>query len=139
MNYWWNQRRRTNGFSDLGSIQIPPRPQAIVLTDRADGSRWLVSFNTTSPERLSISSDYSTIQKREGFRIYEANDGPKMDEDGEYTLIVRSGHIGFDYTPFVRGEIARDDSPPFARQASAQRELIMSNIEPARAKIGYKT
>lgn len=132
-------RRLQNGYSDLGPIQIPPRPQAIVLTDRADGSKWLVSFNTSSPERLSIVSSYSTIHRKEGIRSYEADDGPKMDEDGEYTLIIRNGHIGLDYAPFSRAETGRDDSPPYARKTSTQRELIMDNINPITFHLGYNT
>lgn len=134
-----NDRRLRNGYSNLGPIQIPPRPQAIVLTDRADGTKWLVSFNTTAPERLSIVSAYATIQRREGLRIYEADDGPKMDEDGEFTLIIRGGHIGLDYATFPRYETARDDSPPYARQTSAQRELIMDNVNPNTSHLGYST
>lgn len=126
-------RRLRSGYTDLGRIQIPPRPQAIVLTDRGDGSKWLISFNTTAPERLSIVSDYDTIQRIEGIRIYEANDGPKMDEDGEYTLIIRNGRLGFDYNRFPRQVSARDDSPPYARQSINERELIMDSL----AHIGY--
>lgn len=138
---FWNRRLRS-GYSDLGPIQIPSMPQGIVLTDRANGSFWLVSFNSTVPERLSISSVYSTIQHREGVRIYAADDGPKMDEDGEYTLIVRSGRLGFDYTPFPRKVTARDDAPPYARQNTAQRalrKLVMDSVNPLVAHIGYRT
>lgn len=132
-------RRLRNGYSDLGPIQIPPHPQALVLTDRADGTKWLVAFNSDTPERLSIVSNYVTIRRREGVRTYEADDGPKMDEDGEYTLIIRSGHLGLDYTPFPITETARDDSPPFARQTSAQRELIMDSVNPIMLHLGYNT
>lgn len=138
MTYW--NRRLRSGYSDLGPIQIPPMGEAIVLTDRADGTRWLVSFNSTAPERLSISSDYSTIQRREGVRIYAADDGPKMDEDGQFTLIIRRGQIGFDYTPFPRKVTARDDAPPYSRQNAAQRvqrKLSMNGLDPAILHIGY--
>lgn len=134
-----NLRRLFTGYSDLGPIQIPPRPQAIVLTDRANGTLWMISFNNGPPERLSINSVYSTIQIKEGVRLYDANDGPKMDEDGEYTLIIRNGRIGFEYTVFSRETIARDDSPPYARQTSDQRELIMSTVNPLTVRIGYNT
>lgn len=138
---YWNRRLR-GGYSDLGPIQIPSMPQGIVLTDRADGTLYLVSFNTTPPEHLSITTDFSTIQHREGVRIYAADDGPKMDEDGEFTLIISNGQIGFDYTPFPRKVLARDDAPPFARQNTsqrAQRQIIMDSLEPAILHIGIKT
>lgn len=134
-----NDRRLRSGYSNLGSIKIPPQSQAIILTDRGDGTLWLVSFNASASERLSISSEYSTIQRLEGIRFYEANDGPKMDEDGEFTLIIRDGHIGFQYDLFPRYETARDDSPPYARTSSSQRELIMDSVNPNIVHIGYKT
>lgn len=130
-------RRQKSGYSDLGRIQIPPMAQAIVLTDRADGTLWLVSFNTSAPEHLSISSDYSTIQHREGVRLYAADDGPKMDEDGEFTLMVRGGRLGFDYNRFAGQAVARDDPPPYSRQISAQRKLIMNILSLSNLHIGY--
>lgn len=133
-----NDRRLSNGYSNLGPFQFPFWAQAIILTDRADGSLWMVSFNTSSPERLSINSIYSTIQRKEGVRLYAADDGPKMDEDGEFTLIIRSGRLGFEYNPFPRYEVARDDSPPYARQTSAQRLLIMDGTNPASSHIGTR-
>lgn len=135
-----SDRRLRNGYTDLGPIQIPPRPQGIVLTDRADGTRWLVSFNTASPERLSINSIYSTIQTTEGVRVYEANDGPKMDEDGEFTIILRNGRIGLEYNQFSRSTTARDDPPPFARKTSEIRKLLLDIIDPnGDIHIGYNT
>lgn len=132
-------RRLRSGYTDLGPIQIPVRPQAIVLTDRDDGTKWLVSFNTSAPERLSISSVYVSIQRREGVRIYEANDGPKMDEDGEFTLIIRGGRIGLDYTPFPFWQAARDDSPPYSRKTSDWRLMFLDSIKPSVVHLGTRS
>lgn len=123
------ERRRIHGYTDFGRIQIPTRPSAIILTDRADGTQWLVSFNTTAPERLSINDAFSTIQRREGARVYEANDGPKLDEDGQFTLIIRGGHIGVEFTEFPRPVTARDDQPPYARTTSAFRQLLIDTTD----------
>lgn len=133
-------RPRIRGYTDLGPIQIPPRPQAIILTDRDDGTQWLVSFNTTEPERLSITDTFSTIQRREGARVYEADDGPKMDEDGQFTLFVRGGRIGLEYNEFATGITARDDEPPYARTSSTSRELLIDITDPnGDIHLGYNT
>lgn len=133
----WN-RRLKSGYSDLGPIRIPPLGGAIVLTDRTDGTKWLVSFSTDPIERLSIVSSFDTIQRREGVREYEADDGPKMDEDGQFTIIIRNGRIGLDFIPFIGDEVARDDAPPYSRTASQQRALIIDTIDPITAHIGYE-
>jgi hypothetical protein len=132
-------RRRIGGYTDFGSIQIPPRAQPIILTDREDGTLWLVSFNTDDPERLSISDTFSTIQRKDGARVYAADDGPKMDEDGQFTLIVRGGNIGLEFTEFPRAITARDDSPPYARKLSAQRELLVDTLDLETIHLGYNT
>lgn len=134
---WWNRRLRS-GYSDLGRVQIPPRPQIIILTDRVDGSQWMVSFNSSAPERLSIVSTFSTIQRLEGARIYSANEGPTMDEDGEFILFIRGGRIGLEYSKFAIGEIALADAPPYARQTSDQRQLNLDSINPRVVHLGYK-
>lgn len=131
-------RKQRGGYTDFGSIQIPPLSPAIVLTDRADGSLWLLSFNSTF-ERLSINSDFSTIKNKEGVRIYEANLGPAMDEDGEFTIFVRSGRVGIDYNPFPRPVIAYDNAPPYARQSASQRQMKISALNIALLRIGYNT
>lgn len=131
--------RLFSGYTNLGTIQIPARQPAIILTDRADGTLWLVSFNTTPPEHLSISTEFSIIRHREGARVYEADDGPKMDESGEYTLMVRGGRIGLDYIPFRQAQTARDDSPPYARKTSESRKLILDTINPRLVHLGYDT
>src|SRR6185369_13500294 len=132
-------RRLKNGFSDLGKIQIPPRAVAFVLTDRADGTKYLVSFDSTNPEHLSITTDFVRIQKYEGVRVYTADEGPVMDEDGEYMLFVQNGHIGIEYIPFPVWERAADNAPPYARQFSAQRELLLDTLNLATLHLGYET
>lgn len=135
-------RRLKNGYSDLGPISIPPHGVAFVLTDRADGTKYLVSYNITSAvERLSINTVYSTIQKKEGVRIYAADDGPYMDEDGQYRIFVRAGRIGLDYAEFPRAVVDEDQAPPYSRTPSTQQKLIIRDTRPnpLRPHIGIKT
>jgi hypothetical protein len=134
----WN-RRLKSGYSDLGRIQIPPMAQAIVLTDRDTGALWLVAFSPTLPEHLSITSDFSRIQRRDGVVTYPAGEGPAMDEDGQYILMVRNGRIGLDYNLFPTWQKARDGAPPYARTISDKRELILDSIDPLITHLGYET
>lgn len=132
-------RAQRGGYTDLGRIQIPPLSPAIVLTDRTDGSLWLLSFNNSGTDQLSINSDFSAIQRKEGVRIYEASTGPAMDEDGEFTIFVRSGRIGIDFNPFPRPVVAYDNAPPYARQSSAQRQMKISTLNTITLRIGFNT
>lgn len=131
-----NDRRLPSGYYNLGPVQIPPRSEAVILTDRADGSFWLVSFNSNSPHRLSINTAYRTIQRREGIQVYAANEGPKFDEDGQFTLMVRGGRIGFDYAVFAGAEVAADSPPIYARQTRDERKLKISTTRVSTARIG---
>lgn len=131
------RRYLRSGYTDLGSIQIPPRPQGIVLTDRNDGSLWLLSFSTNPRERLSIVNTYSTIQRSEGVTIYGPYEGPVMDEDGEFQLMLRGGRLGFDYRPFPVGTQAKDNMVPYARISRDQRQLLIDSLNPLVVHIGY--
>jgi hypothetical protein len=134
-------RRLRSGYSNLGPIQIPPRAAAFVLTDRDDGTLYLVSFNTDTVERLSINTNYASIQRREGVRIYEADDGPYMDEDHEYRIFVRAGRIGLEYTPSERAISDIDQAPPYARKTNDEEEIILDqeDVDPLLIHIGLET
>lgn len=139
MSGYYNKRRRWNGYTNMGPTVIPPLPQYMVLTDRADGTLWFVSFNPTAPTHLTSNNDPTVIalaMRSEGVRIYAASDGPFMDEDGEFMLIVRSGRLGFDYNVFPVGLKQLSDAPQYARKASLLRLLKMDNTS-ARGHIGY--
>lgn len=135
-------RKMRNGYTDFGGIQIPPRAQAFVLTDRDTGTKYLVSYNTDSfgVTRLSLNTDYANIQRVDGVQSYEAYDGPKIDTDGQYTVIVRSGRIGYDYTAYPRAITDMDQAPPYSRTTSSQKQVIIRETlpNPLLARIGIK-
>lgn len=134
--FYWN-RWLPSGYSDFGSIQIPPYPQIVILTDRADGSLWMVGFNTTSsPERLSINTAFGTIQKSEGARVYKAFEEPYI--TGDYRLIVRNAHIGLEYLPLPFGIKDNDDPPIYAQNLPRSIRLVgIDNENPATVHIEY--
>jgi hypothetical protein len=139
--WFWN-RWLKSGYSDLGPITIPPRPQAIMLTDRNDGSQWLVWYNPGPPERLSIYNDPATIallSRQEGLRIYSATDaGPIFTEDGRFLMILRGGRIGFDFEPYEQGVENASDAPLYARNGvnAIQINLVANPISVTNAHIG---
>lgn len=113
----------------MGPIIIPNRPSFVILTDRADGSAWMLTYNNDSGiERLSITQPPLNY-RNEGARIYDANNGPVLDEDGEYSVIVRGGRVGIEYTPFPVSIVGRDDAPTYARKAGNNSRRIV--IDPA--------
>lgn len=126
--YW--DKRLPSGFSDLGPIEIAPVAQGIVLTDRADGTLYMISWHS-GVVRLSIVTDFGTIGRREGLRFYDAFDGPVMSENGQFRLMIRAGRIGLEYIPFAVGVQDRDDQPPYARTKFAQKAVNMDVTNPS--------
>lgn len=82
-------------------MRIPPLPQQIIMTDRADGTLWLLSHNLTDDPptdgdgRISINSTFST-----GFGDYEIfgpTEGPVLPSIyGDVVLLVRGGRLGYE-------------------------------------------
>lgn len=85
-------------------MRLPLLPQQIIMTDRGDGSLWLLSHNTTdSPPsdgfgRISINSTFST-----GFGDYEIfgpYDGPLVaGPRDDFLLLIRDGRLGYEVRP----------------------------------------
>jgi hypothetical protein len=124
-----NYRRLKSGYSDLGPIIIPPNPQAVVLTDRGTGLKWMISYNVGPPIRLSIVDQYSSIQRQEGVKVFDADSGPVIDLEGEFILMVRDGHIGFDYNPNPVHLKDRDDPPVYARLGYSEYLMFLTTPE----------
>lgn len=57
------KRRRWWGYTDIGSIQFPPNPQYIILTDRTTGQLWWLTFtiNPNAPDGCGFVSINSTL------------------------------------------------------------------------------
>lgn len=132
-----DNRRLRSGYSDLGPVQIPPHPQQVVLTDATTGLQWAVSFVTDPVERITITDALSSIRRLEGATVYGPNEGPAMDLDGEYLLIINNGRIGLLYTPFPVAEIGNDTMQAYARQRRAERLLNIDSSDPVTAHLGY--
>lgn len=102
--------------SDLQWMFNPPRTPRVILTDRGDGSLWLLTFNTTeaSSDGLGYISIVQPVPERPdvgNLHVYGQYDGPHVrwvDTPVEHSqgtdpqptvvakLFVRDGYLGFE-------------------------------------------
>lgn len=71
----WGRPRTIQGYWDMGSIQIPPLPQRIVLTDLASGLLSEVVHDGNNPGALSVITG-TAISSKPDKLVYGTNDGP---------------------------------------------------------------
>lgn len=87
-------------------LRFPPLPQMIVMTDRADGKRWLLSHNTShsTPDghgHVSINDTFIDNGDIVEFGPYE---GPVVnDAVNEIKLLIRGGRLGYEVEPATSG------------------------------------
>lgn len=143
---WTNGRPRMwQGFADLGPIQIPPTPTYLVLTDRADGTLWWLSYNNTTDVRPDGFGDVSIISgttpNAKQTVTYAAYAEPYLTQDlGRFArILVRGGYLGIEEstTPHITDA---SNLGVFARKAGLlipMRRLILSVITPPDAIAGW--
>lgn len=120
MSFWW-ERRLKSGYANLGPITIPPLPQSIILTDRTTLQQWLLSFRT-NPDRISITQDLFSIQKREGARVFDKDTRPVFEVGlGKYSLFLDNGRLGVAFNSFPGDVTEFDNAPLYARQLNDKR------------------
>jgi hypothetical protein len=79
---------------------IPPRPRFVVLTDRDDGTLWVLSHDTTgnyvaiNDRGLLRVGDITTAYT--DVTVYGPYDGPYLPGHPELRLLVRGGYLGFE-------------------------------------------
>jgi hypothetical protein len=117
-------RRLRNGYSDLGALLIPVLPQPIILVDRKDGTKWLVSWNDTTSSldglgHITINSDIS-MGRQEVAISFPPGEGPLFGEKGEIMLFIRDGRLGIDVTEYNTGESDMNGAPVYARKAGSR-------------------
>lgn len=126
-------RRTINGYLDMGKIRIPPLPEQIVMTDRADGTLWLLSHNNTilSDDRYGYISINSAFDTRNDVVIYPAYEGPLVlaGDPPETTirLLIRGALLGYETEPFIRGIGLRSQAGFYTRKgvSSETRKIII--------------
>lgn len=120
----WGRPRTIQGYWDMGGIKIPPIPKPIILTDRADGTLWWLSFSTASPgpDGLGYVSLNSQIPTDPNRIIYDVNEGPIVGSNPRIRLIVRGGYLGYELFPAQRGITAGSQERVLAQKTGVQRE-----------------
>lgn len=95
--------RQKGGYTDLGAFPYTVTPHAVRLTDRADGTKWWVTYNLTFP--TADSQGYISITNAVPPQVmdaitYLAGEEPYfIGTAGVSRLIVRGGYLGADETP----------------------------------------
>lgn len=135
-------RKFRSGYTDFGSRYNSPQfGTPVIMKDRATGVSYLVSWNTTIQPtidtfgHISI-TDVIANQYKEAPHVFESDDGPQFSGiAGTYTLFIRTGHLGIDYTPFPIGEQSRNDQLIFAikKGTSTLRQLYLKESAASRA------
>lgn len=131
------ERRRVQGYIDMGKVRVPPLPQYMVMTDRADGTLWLLSYNLTDLNppadgfgRISITDVLPSTPDKLIFGPYE---GPYVqevtNEQGNpiIRLLIRDGHIGYEMPNFGPGVQSLDTARVLTRRGVANilREIVV--------------
>ena len=106
-------RGTRGGYTNFGKIQIPFLPQGIVLTDRDDGTLWLLTHNLTeaSADDTGHIAITDTIPSNINYRTYSADSGPVFGSNPTIRLILRGGNLGYE-TYSLSGYTTDIDQPP---------------------------
>jgi len=114
------------------TVQIPPLPAYLVLTDRADGTEWLLSWTTAQagPDGNGYITITDTIPSRGDVKRYAAGEEPYLDE-WPYRVFIRGGRIGVDDEALPQAEQDRDQAMIAAKRSDNRRkvrELRVSDV-----------
>lgn len=124
MMHWKDGRPRVwYGWADIGAIQIPPMPVYLILTDRADGTLWWLTYSTSPAGDdgygyISITTTQPPSSVNVDSLTFPAYDGPML---GQGKLMVRSGFLGVDTGPDPH--TTEQESGVWAQKAGLNRSL----------------
>lgn len=121
------QRRRVRGYTDLGSVRVPPFPANLVFTDREDGSLWHLSHKDDSgTPRVTLNDSLPT----QDVITFEPYDGPVVaTSGGRFRLFVRDGRLGYEDLGEDRGYADKDQMRLLTRKAFER--TLYEIIEPS--------
>lgn len=133
-NYKGARFNQRSGYTNMGGISVPPLPTPIILTDRDDGTLYLLSSNevvSSSDDlgHISITTDVS-ITQRERADVYDAFDtGPRIGKNGEWLLFIRGGHIGIEekYLGPDKGVYTRERRSQVIRRLYMATDLVWTD------------
>jgi hypothetical protein len=114
---------RRNTPNSVEWARIPPLPPRVLMTDRDDGTLWLLSFTITPPAAdgfgyVTIRSDADLPSTKEvSGKVYAAYEGPYLPGTPLTRLLIRGGYLGYELVerpPWLRDQ---DNPPIYARDA----------------------
>jgi hypothetical protein len=129
-NAWWQwqwgrwNRWLPSGYSDLGSILIPPPPHKIVLTDQATGVQWQLTYDLNTNVLTTTTPNLTG----EGALLYDKDSGPRFQEDGHYTLTLTNGTYGVSFAAYPTGIEDMQTEPIYARNGNSYRQVLLSEF-----------
>lgn len=112
MSFWRGQGQRPRSLAGNREVDfsfVPPRSPRIIMTDRGDGTLWMLAFNLGSPSPdglgyVSIISPPPERPDRGNYRIVGPYDGPFLRAEPSpgqiktLRLLVRDGYLGYEET-----------------------------------------
>ena len=110
----------------MGRVRVPPLPSRIVLTDRADGTLWILTHEADG-SHVGIESTIPANAK--DLHTYPANVGPVLPTVPEARLLVRGGFLGYEETALPRATTDRDQARILTRRGV--QSIVLEVREPA--------
>jgi len=92
------------GFANFGGARIPPIPQHIILTDRDDGTEWVLMHDATG-QYVGISD--AGVGRRKDFIVFHPWDGPTLDGFPNVRMLIRGGRLGYELIDASRHKTAQ--------------------------------
>ncbi len=81
------ERKRIQGYTDMGNIQVPPLPMVTVLVDRTDGLNYRVIKNGANPDVLAATA----LTTRD--RVWPAPSGPYIVDGSRARRLYSEGAV----------------------------------------------
>lgn len=104
-------------------LRVPLIPRHTILTDRDDGSLWVLSHSEDG-YRVSLRSiDEALPVNREWWDayVYPVNEGPALTKVPGVFLIVRGGRLGYDAPGLSMGVVSKRKRRLLTRRGMSQR------------------
>ena len=112
MAHW----RRVKGFTDLGSIRIPPIAATLVLTDRATGTEYAL-IHDSAGDFIGLDDAASRVDVASAV-VFSAFQGPILSADPTVRLLVRNGFLGYEVTALATSVADLDGSRVLSRRGN---------------------
>lgn len=109
-------RRKTyHGYTNMGRVRVPPLPVHIIMTDRDDGTEWVLIH--TSDGEIGVNDE--ALGNHKDFQRFGPYDGPYLPRVPQIRLFVRGGRLGYEYETLPPWLSDRDQRRVMTRRGTA--------------------